>query len=307
MWFILTAISVVYTAWDLRTTPEMKVMKPGWVLVVLFTGPLGAAIYVLSCKEPAAGRHEQFVNPLWKQAVGSTVHCLAGDATGVIIAATITTALGQSMLVDFATEYFVGFAFGLFVFQALFMRQMMKTPYLTAVRNSFLPELLSMNCVMAGMGATMFLLMANDMTAMHPSSLRFWGVMSLATVVGMFTSYPVNVWLVAAGLKHGMGTVRVLGEAGMPAPDLMPDHMNDHGRPESRNDMSPTVHTVVSERPFVTNAQLFAVAVLTFLALGSGLLISGLFGDPFGQRQPMKMSQSSNPGPTSTVVVQTHW
>ena len=32
IWFSLTAVSVIYVAWDLITrTPEMKVMKWGWV------------------------------------------------------------------------------------------------------------------------------------------------------------------------------------------------------------------------------------------------------------------------------------
>ena len=38
--------------------------------------------------------------------------------------------------------------------------------------------------------------------------------MSLATVVGAIVAYPVNVWLVATGMKHGMGTVRALGKGG---------------------------------------------------------------------------------------------
>jgi hypothetical protein len=38
--------------------------------------------------------------------------------------------------------------------------------------------------------------------------------MSLATMVGAVLAYPINVWLVAKGLKHGMGTVRALGKGG---------------------------------------------------------------------------------------------
>ena len=74
IWFGLTALSLAYTAWDIRSTPEMSVMKPGWLLIILFTGPIGAAVYVLSCKEPAPYAHEDFVRPLWKQGVGSTIH-----------------------------------------------------------------------------------------------------------------------------------------------------------------------------------------------------------------------------------------
>ena len=214
-WFVLTALSTAIVAWDAATNnPEMTVMKWGWVLVTLYTGPVGAALYILSCKEPRPGGHEEFIRPLWKQALGSTIHCLAGDATGIIVAATITMALGLPMWVDTISEYVFGFAFGLLVFQALFMKDMLGGSYVQAVRRSFLPEWFSMNAVMAGMIPVMVILMSRDMTAMEPTSLRYWGVMSLATLVGFAAAYPVNWWLVAVGLKHGMGTVRALGTGG---------------------------------------------------------------------------------------------
>lgn len=70
-------------------------------------------LYILSCKEPAPGTHEQFIKPLWKQAIGSMIHCVAGDATGIIIiAAAVTAALGLPMWIDLIVEYVFGFAFG---------------------------------------------------------------------------------------------------------------------------------------------------------------------------------------------------
>lgn len=215
VWFAATALSVAYVAYDAFTrNPEMNVMKWGWLLVTLYTGPVGAAIYVLSCQEPAEGTHESFIRPVWKQAVGSTIHCLAGDATGIIVAATVTIALGLPMWVDVAAEYAFGFAFGLFVFQALFMRDMLGGSYGDAVRRTILPEWVSMNMVMAGMVPVMVILMTADPLAMEPTSLRYWGVMSLATLVGGVLAFPVNWWLVQTGLKHGMGTVRALGRGG---------------------------------------------------------------------------------------------
>jgi len=216
VWFVLVALSAAYVAWDAFTkNPEMKVMKWGWVLVTLYTGPVGLAFYVLSCKEPAPGTHEEFVKPLWKQSLGSTIHCVAGDATGVIIAATVTAILGFPMGVDIVVEYVFGFLFGLTIFQALFMRDMLGGSYRLALKASFMPEWLSMNMVMAGMIPTMVvLMMGRDMRAMWPGNLAYWGVMSVAVMVGFVTAYPVNVWLVAKGLKHGMGTVRALGDGG---------------------------------------------------------------------------------------------
>ncbi len=215
IWFALTALSVAFVAWDLFTrTPEMKVMKWGWILVTLYTGVIGLIVYWFSCREPAPGTHEKFIAPLWKQSVGSTIHCMAGDATGIIVAAAITSLLGLPMGIDAVIEYFAGFAFGLFIFQALFMKDMLGGSYWQAVKSTILPEWLSMNAVMAGMIPVMIILMTRDMRAMEPTSVRFWGIMSLASLVGAVLAYPVNLWLVAKKLKHGMGTERALGKGG---------------------------------------------------------------------------------------------
>jgi hypothetical protein len=216
VWFSLTLISVAYVAFDAFTkNPELTVMKWGWVLVTLYLGVVGLVLYVLSCKEPGPGMHEEFVRPLWKQGMGSVIHCAAGDATGIIAAAAITAALGLPMWLDLIIEYAAGFGFGLFIFQALFMRDMMGGSYSRALRHSLLPEWLSMNFMMAGMFPTMTLLMmGRDMRAMEPAELVFWGAMSAGVTVGVLVAYPVNIWMVNKGLKHGMGTVRALGHGG---------------------------------------------------------------------------------------------
>lgn len=224
VWFALTALSVAYVAWDAwRNNPELTVMKWGWLLVTAYTGPVGLTLYVLSCKEPFPGAHEQFITPLWKQGLGSTIHCLAGDATGIIVAATVTGLLGLPMWLDFIIEYVAGFGFGLFIFQALFMKDMMGGSYIGAVRQTILAEWLSMNFVMAGMYPAMAIfMMGRDMRAMEPTYLVFWGAMSGAVLVGFAAAYPINVWLVHKGLKHGMGTERALGKGGHPVAGRTP-------------------------------------------------------------------------------------
>ena len=143
------------------------------------------------------------------------MHCAAGDATGIIVAAVITAALGLPMWLDLIVEYAAGFGFGLFIFQALFMRDMMGGSYPMALRHSLLPEWLSMNFMMAGMFPVMVaLMMGRDMRAMEPTQLVFWGTMAVGVMAGVLVAYPVNTWMVAKGLKHGMGTVRALGKGG---------------------------------------------------------------------------------------------
>ena len=266
-WLGLAAISTVYVAVDqFRGNPEAPVMKWGWILITLYMGPLGLLLYVLTDKEPAPGTHEEFVKPLWKQGTGSTVHCVAGDATGIITAAVVTAILGLPMWIDLIVEYVAGFAFGLFIFQALFMKNMMGGTYLKALRRSFLPEWLSMNMMMAGMAPVMvFLMMGRDMRAMEPSQPVFWLVMSLGVVVGFVVAYPVNVWMVARDLKHGLMTVRTDGgdEPG-PAQSAHDGHDMSQGMPQRHQGPGSDDRPVM---PAVTRPQLAAVAIVTTLAL----------------------------------------
>ena len=209
-WFAIALGSAAYVAYDqFAGNPEPTVMKWAFVLVTLYMGPFGLLLYVLADKEPRPGEHERFTSPLWKQGVGSTIHCVAGDATGIILAAATTALLGLPMWIDLIVEYLAGFSFGLFIFQSLFMKKMMGGSYWQNVKMSFMPEFISMNSMMAGMAPTMSLLMmGRDMRAMDPLELVFWGVMSLGVIVGFATAYPFNVWMTAAGVKHGLMTER---------------------------------------------------------------------------------------------------
>jgi FtsP/CotA-like multicopper oxidase with cupredoxin domain len=213
LWFALAALSSTYVAYDQFTNnPEPAVMKWGFILVTLYMGPFGLLLYVLADKEPRPGEHERFIASLSKQGVGSTIHCVAGDATGIILAAAVTAYFGLPMWLDLIIEYAAGFTFGLFIFQSLFMKNMRGGSYLDNVRKTFLPEFISMNAMMAGMAPVMSLLMmGRDMRAMEPTELLFWGVMSLGVIAGFALAYPFNVWMVSAGLKHGLMTERQSG------------------------------------------------------------------------------------------------
>ena len=126
--------------------------------------------------------------------------------------------------------------------------------YLVAVRETVFPEWLSMNAVMAGMIPVMVVLMSSDPTAMEPTSALFWGVMSVAVMFGGLLAYPVNWWLVATGLKHGMGSSRALGNGG---------------------------HDPVTEsaESAVSALALFVVSGITLAMLFAGLGLAAVLGD----------------------------
>src|SRR6516164_3766378 len=82
LWFMLAALALLFVAIDIRTTPESPVLKWGFVLLTAYTGVFGAFLYVLGCREPLPGLHERYVAARWRQTLGSTMHCVAGDGVG---------------------------------------------------------------------------------------------------------------------------------------------------------------------------------------------------------------------------------
>src|ERR1700760_459496 len=150
LWFILAAVALVFVAIDIRSTPESPVLKWGFVLLTAYTGVVGAFLYVHGCREPLPGLHEQYVAARWRQVLGSTMHCVAGDGVGIIAGAVIGSIYGITGLREVVLEYVLGFAFGWTIFQALFMRDMAGGSYTRSLAGKFTSELLSMNLFIVG-------------------------------------------------------------------------------------------------------------------------------------------------------------
>jgi hypothetical protein len=220
LWYILTAMAVVFVAIDIRTSPVSPLMRWAFVLFTAYTGPIGAFLYVLGCREPLPGAHADYVSARWRQVLGSTMHCVAGDGVGILAGAVIGSVLSLDWPLAVALEYALGFGFGWAIFQSLFMRSMAGGSYWLALGRAFMPEFLSMNFVMAGMVLVAWLLWAAIGGERSPLTAAFWFVMSMALLAGFVVAYPINWWLVSKNLKHGMSTAddrAVEGSAGKAA------------------------------------------------------------------------------------------
>lgn len=223
LWFFFTLLSLVFIIWDLFTnTPAPGVMKWAWILVILYTGPVGLFIYLLSCRQPLPGTHDAYIAAHWKQTIGSEIHCVAGDATAIIVMAGILHYFPLPNGLEAVLEYVAAYVVGLFVFQALFMRSMYSS-YLKAVKETIFAETVSMNFVMAGMLPAVLVLKHFFPWGSDPLTFYFWGIMSFATLVGFVFAYPVNSWMVHKKIKHGMMT------AGQP--QMMQDHEHHESTP----------------------------------------------------------------------------
>ena len=127
-----------------------------------------------------------------------------------------------------------------------------------------------MNFLMTGMLPTVMTLRRYVVSAGDPMTANFWFVMSMGLLVGFFVSYPINWWLVANHLKHGMMTVRPAG-ANAEAPDHAPEAgMNgmSHTGPDM-SQMSMSMDTGKAPWPPVP-----VMALLSFLALAAGAAIA---------------------------------
>jgi hypothetical protein len=196
------------------------------------------------------------------------MHCVAGDGVGILAGAVLSTFLGLAGITDVIVEYILGFGIGWMIFQSLFMRDMAGGSYRRALTSTFVPELLSMNLLMAGMVPTVVALRERVASANNPASARFWFVMSMGLLLGFVLTYPMNWWLVANHLKHGMMTVR---RAGAPAGGTA----CDHGEPAT-NDGPPESHHMSMGAGQTPRPPVSVMTLLSFLALAAGVAIAFL-------------------------------
>jgi hypothetical protein len=271
LWFVLAAVSLLFVAVDIRTTPESPVMKWGFVLVTAYTGVVGAFLYVLGCREPLPGLHERYVAARWRQALGSTMHCVAGDGVGILAGAVLSSLLHLSGPIEVVLEYILGFGFGWAIFQALFMRDMAGGSYARSLQSTFVPELLSMNLVMAGMVPTVMTLRRHIAGSADPATPSFWFVMSMGLLVGFVVAYPMNWWLVMNHLKHGMMTVRPAGEHGHASEGVMTG-MSHEGSQMPQGSAMPGM-SMPMDPGHAPWPPVPVMALLSFVALAAGVAI----------------------------------
>ena len=216
----ISLLCALWVAYDTATGQPaiIPIMKVAWVLITLYLGVVGLILYLTSCREPAPGTHSQFVAPMWKQAVGSTVHCIAGDGIGIVIVAGVVSVTTLRWYEEFSLEYLAAFVSGWLLFQAVAMGRMMGG-FRAALRGAFVAEAVSLTAMVSGMFPTMYWLMgmSHEGTAsdrLGPGDLEWWAAMSVALIVGSVVAYPVNWYLVATGRKHGMASDMAMGEGG---------------------------------------------------------------------------------------------
>lgn len=198
-WLLLDAVCVAVVIGDLYRNNHFlnSLMKVVWTLTVLYSGPIGLAIYWFS------GRGQISRDSLWRKSFRSTAHCYsgcgAGEITGVVITAGL---LSLGNLVVTVSTFLLAYAFGyaLTVGPLLQAGEKLKT----ALWDAFVSDTASITFMeVSAIGVARFL--GGEAAIGEP---LFWGALILSLSVGFFVALPVNVFLIHSGFKEGMHNPR---------------------------------------------------------------------------------------------------
>lgn len=199
VWLALVILSLGLLVRDFLTSNSHigSMMKAVWLLTVMYSGPLGLALYYY------AGRKEIARDSIWRKGVRSVSHCYsgcgAGEVTGVLIASGIfsMTRMGITIL-TFVLAYLFGFG------MTLGPQLQAGVPFRQALIDTVYSDTLTI-AVMEAVAISIDLWLSANAVITQPI---FWSSLVLSLTVGLAAAYPVNVWLVARGVKAGMGDPR---------------------------------------------------------------------------------------------------
>ncbi|SES12926.1 protein of unknown function [Tranquillimonas rosea] len=195
VWAALMLPCLIWTIRDLRVRNShlMPLMQLVWCLTVLYSGPVGLLIYV------TCGRKEIAEDGLYRRAFRSVAHCYSGcgmgEVAGLVIAAGLL-ALGNLWvaLITFTMAYVAGFA--------LTVGPMVQggTDMRTAVKDAVIAETPSIT-IMEVVAIGIDLWLSGDAGM---GDVLFWSSLIVSLTCGLVAAYPVNILLIAKGVKEGM-------------------------------------------------------------------------------------------------------
>ncbi|WP_200334033.1 DUF4396 domain-containing protein [Thiocystis violacea] len=195
LWALVVAASLAVLIVDLRQRNReiMGLMRAVWMLTVLYSGPLGLAVYWFS------GRKQIPVDSIWRRGWRSVSHCYSGCGAGEIVGVLITAgllALGSwpVAITTFALAYLFGYALtaGPLIQEGMPVGQALWDGFTSETASIFVMEVVAI-------GVDLWL--APNATLGQP---LFWGSLVFSLICGLIAAWPVNVLLIRLGVKSGM-------------------------------------------------------------------------------------------------------
>jgi hypothetical protein len=209
---------------EIRYRQKMWIMNLVWPLTALYFSIFGLWFYFRAGRKMtkttmASGtehKHKHMTRrtssaPTFTEAAISDFHCGAGCVLGDIIAefslfALGWTLFGKSLYVEYVGDLLLAWLFGI-AFQYFVIKPMRNLSpaqgLIAAIKSDTLAILTFEIGLFAWMALTYFVFFPQPhLKATEPGH---WFMMQIGMVLGFFTSYPLNWWLIKAGWKDGMG------------------------------------------------------------------------------------------------------
>jgi hypothetical protein len=149
--------------------------------------------------------------PHWVTMAIEVSHCGSGCTLGDVISEFVIFALGLKIAglalpVEYIGDYLLAVAFGV-AFQYFAIAPMLGLGFRDGLRAAAKADVVSLTFFEIGLFGWMALMAFVFFPAprhLHPSSGAYWFLMQIGMMIGFFTSWPANVWLVDRGIKATM-------------------------------------------------------------------------------------------------------
>lgn len=189
---------------------KMMIMNFVWPITALYFGVIGLwAYYAIGRKATKDSQMEPGSQPYPVITYKGATHCGAGCTLGDIGAEWAVflagwTIAGIELWPRLIGDYALAWLFGI-VFQYFTIAPMRNLPVLPGIWAAIKADTLSITAFEVGLFGWMtlsyFVLFSPPLKANQPA---FWFMMQVGMILGFFTSYPVNWWLIRVGLKEKM-------------------------------------------------------------------------------------------------------
>ncbi|HEX4807482.1 MAG TPA: DUF4396 domain-containing protein [Bryobacteraceae bacterium] len=203
VWFlILSGISFLVITIDVINHPQkMKVMNVVWPITALYFGPLTLWSYYSFSR----GQEDK---PYWRKVWDGVTHCGAGCTLGDLIAEWCVflagfTILGSKLLTDYLLDFCAAYVLGI-AFQYFAIAPMRNISGWPAIKAALKADTISLTAFEIGLFAVMYWMHWHFHPHLTPTQPEYWFLMQIGMIVGFFTSFPANWWLIRKGWKEAM-------------------------------------------------------------------------------------------------------
>lgn len=201
LWILAVILSLAFTTYGFNKSKLSGTAKLGWILIILYTGPIGLFFFILATRKSNDSAHLLTSKTSWTQVVNAQAYGLAGNISGIVVAAITLSFIHTAMSIEIIVVYISAFLVGWLVFQSSLVATQFKS-YAKALVKTLFPELSSVNITMVGAIPVMLIMKHYIPSAAEPYHAAFWFTIAIATLVAGLISYPIYAWLIRQGFKQ---------------------------------------------------------------------------------------------------------